>query len=156
MHLPARTIIVVSSNDNRAAAIGPVEYVLIEFPGNQFTGEIAPALADLVDSGLVRILDLVFVIKDADGNVASFEYDEREDLAALADIDGSADGVLSEEDLELVAETLEPDTSVLMIVWEDRWAAPLAQAIRAAGGVLRGGERIPHEIVEAALEGAGV
>jgi hypothetical protein len=130
-----------------------VEYILIEFPGNQFSGEIAPALADLVESGTVRILDLVFVIKDADGDVASFEYDEREDLAALADIDGDADGVINEDDLEVVAAALEPNTSVLLIVWEDLWAGPLAGAIRAAGGVLRGGERIPHDIVVEAFEG---
>lgn len=143
------------TRETQRASIGPVEYVLIEFPGNRFNGDIAPALTDLVDAGLVRIIDVVFVIKDVDGNVASFEYDERDDLAALATIDGSADGVINDEDLQLVAETLVPDTSVLMIVWEDRWATPLAEAIRAAGGVLRGGERIPHEIVEAALQGTG-
>lgn len=143
------------TRETQRASIGPVEYVLIEFPGNRFNGDIAPALTDLVDAGLVRIIDVVFVIKDVDGNVASFEYDERDDLAALATIDGSADGVINDEDLQLVAETLVPDTSVLMIVWEDRWATPLAEAIRAAGGVLRSGERIPHEIVEAALQGTG-
>ena len=131
-------------------AIGPVEYVIIKFPGNQFKGEIVPALAGLVESGTVRILDLVFVLKDEDGNIASLEY---EDLPGLADVDGEADGLLNEEDLEMAAEVLEPNSSGLLIVWEDRWATPLAEAIRNAGGVIVAGERVPHEIVEAGFEG---
>lgn len=141
------------SSEPRQGSIGPVEYMLIEFPGNNFRGEIAPAIADLVDRGLVRILDLVFVLKDSDGDVAIFEYDEREDLASLAVIEGAADGVLNDEDVRMTADTLAPNTSALLVVWEDRWATPLAEAIRAAGGVLRDGARIPHEIAEAALVG---
>jgi uncharacterized membrane protein len=131
-------------------AIGPVEYIIIGFPENQFKGEIVPALADLVESGTVRILDLVFVTKDADGDVTSIEY---EDLPGLGDIDGEVDGLVSEEDLEMIAEVLEPNSSGLMIVWEDVWASRLAAAIRSAGGVILSGERIPHDIVEAAFEG---
>ena len=131
-------------------AIGPVEYVIIGFPGNQFKGEILPALADLVEGNTVRILDLVFVIKDEEGNVTSAEY---EDLPGMADLDGEADGLFSEEDLLMAAEVLEPNSSGLLIVWEDTWATPLAEAIRNAGGVIVAGERIPHEIVEAAYEG---
>jgi uncharacterized membrane protein len=131
-------------------AIGPVEYIIIGFPENQFKGEIVPALADLVESGTVRILDLVFVTKDADGDVTSIEY---EDLPGLGDIDGEVDGLVSEEDLEMIAEVLEPNSSGLMIVWEDVWASRLAAAIRGAGGVILSGERIPHDIVEAAFEG---
>ena len=130
-------------------AIGPVEYIIIGFPENQFKGEIV-ALADLVESGTVRILDLVFVTKDADGDVTSIEY---EDLPGLGDIDGEVDGLVSEEDLEMIAEVLEPNSSGLMIVWEDVWASRLAAAIRGAGGVILSGERIPHDIVEAAFEG---
>ena len=131
-------------------AIGPVEYIIIGFPENQFKGEIVPALADLVDSGTVRILDLIFVTKDEAGDVTSIEY---EDLPGLGDIDGEADGLLSDEDLDMVAEVLEPNSSGLMIVWEDVWANRLATAIRDAGGVILSGERIPHDIVEAAFEG---
>ena len=76
--------------------LAPVEYVVIEFPGNRFTGDIAPAIARLVAERQVRILDLVFVLKDADGNVTSFEYDELPDLAAFADVDGDAGGLLSD------------------------------------------------------------
>jgi uncharacterized membrane protein len=131
-------------------AMGPVEYIIIGFPENQFKGEIVPALADLVESGTVRILDLVFVMKDAAGTVTSVEY---EDLPGVSELEGEADGLLSEEDLEMVAEVLEPNSSGLMIVWEDLWASRLAAALRDAGGVILSGERIPHDIVEAAFEG---
>lgn len=131
--------------------IGPIEYLLIEFPGNRFTGEIAPAIADLVENGTIRILDLVFVMKDDDGTISTFEYDELDELAVYAEIDGDAGGVLSDEDLALAAEVLPANSSALLILWEDLWAAPLASAIRGAGGVIRGGERIPHDIVVAAL-----
>lgn len=131
--------------------IGPIEYLLIEFPGNRFTGEIAPAIADLVENGTIRILDLVFVMKDDDGTISTFEYDELDELAVYAEIDGDAGGVLSDEDLALAAEVLPANSSALLILWEDLWAAPLASAVRGAGGVIRGGERIPHDIVVAAL-----
>jgi uncharacterized membrane protein len=135
------------------ASLGPVEYVVIGFPGNRFKGEIVPAVAELVDNDVVRIIDVAFIKKDADGNVATFEYDTLDDVLAygFADVDGEAGGVLNDEDLELAAETLEPDSSAALIVWEHRWAARVAQAIRDAGGRIIAGERIPDEIVEQAL-----
>ena len=133
-------------------SIGPVEYVLIGFPDNKFTGGIAPALADLVNSGTVRIIDLVFIQKDADGNVLSFEYDELAETAAYGDIDGEADGFLDDEDILAAAEELDNDSSTLLIVWEDLWAAPLAAEIVASGGQLISGRRIPHEVVTEVLE----
>jgi hypothetical protein len=133
--------------------IGPVEYLIISFPGNRFKGEIAPAIADLVERGTIRILDLAFVSKDADGTMLALEYDELDDAAGFVDIDGDAGGLLNEEDLELAAEALAPNSSALLIVWEDLWAAELAAALRSAGGVFLSGERIPHEIVELAYAG---
>ena len=133
-------------------SIGPVEYVLIGFPDNKFTGGIAPALADLVNSGTVRIIDLVFIRKDADGNVLSFEYDELAETAAYGDIDGDADGFLDEEDILAAAEELDNNSSTLLIVWEDLWAAPLAAEIVASGGQLISGRRIPHQVVTEVLE----
>ena len=112
--------------------MGPVEYVVIGFPGNRFKGEIVPALAELVDNDVVRIIDVAFIKKDAD-------------------VDGEAGGVLNDDDLELAAEALEPDTSAALIVWEHRWAARVKQAIRDAGGRIIAGERVPDEIVERAL-----
>ena len=137
------------------ASMGPVEYVVIGFPGNRFKGEIVPEVAELVDNGVVRIIDVAFIKKDAAGNVTMFEYDALDDVLAFgfADVDGEAGGVLNDEDLQLAAETLEPDSSAALIVWEHRWAARVAQAIRAAGGRIIAGERIPDEIVEQAMAG---
>jgi hypothetical protein len=135
------------------ASMGPVEYVLIAFPGNRFKGEIVPAVAELVDNEIVRIIDVAFIKKDASGNTTMFEYDVLDDVLAFgfADVDGEAGGVLNDEDLQLAAEGLEPDSSAALIVWEHRWAARVAQAIRDAGGRSIAGERIPDEVVEEAL-----
>ena len=135
------------------ASMGPVEYVVIGFPGNRFKGEIVPALAELVDNDVIRIIDVAFIKKDADRNITMFEYDTLDDVLAFgfADVDGEAGGVLNDEDLELAAETLEPDSSAALIVWEHRWATRVAQAIRDAGGRIVAGERVPDEIVEQAL-----
>jgi uncharacterized membrane protein len=134
-------------------SMGPVEYVVIAFPGNRFKGEIVPAVAELVDHDVVRIIDVVFIKKDADGNTAVFEYDSLDDVLefGFADVDGEAGGVLNDEDLELAAEALEPDSSAALIVWEHRWAARVAQAVRDAGGRIIAGERVPDEVVEQAL-----
>jgi uncharacterized membrane protein len=133
------------------ASMGPVEYVLIAFPGNRFKGEIVPAVAELVDNEIVRIIDVAFIKKDASGNTTMFEYDVLDDVLAFgfADVDGEAGGVLNDEDLQLAAEGLEPDSSAALIVWEHRWAARVAQAISDAGGRIIAGERIPDEVVEA-------
>ncbi|HET7519380.1 MAG TPA: DUF6325 family protein [Actinomycetes bacterium] len=135
------------------ASMGPVEYVLIAFPGNRFKGEIVPAVAELVDNDIVRIIDVAFIKKDAGGNITMFEYDVLDDVLAFgfADVDGEAGGGLNDEDLELAAEGLEPDSSAALIVWEHRWAARVAQAIRDAGGRIVAGERVPDEVVEQAL-----
>jgi hypothetical protein len=135
------------------ASMAPVEYVVIGFPGNRFKGEIVPAVAELVDKDIVRIIDVAFIKKDADGNVTMFEYDVLDDVLAFgfADVDGEAGGVLNDEDLGLAAEALEPDSSAALIVWEHRWAARVAQAIRDAGGRIIAGERVPDEIVAHAL-----
>jgi uncharacterized membrane protein len=136
---------------------GPVEYVVIAFPGNRFKGEIVPAIAELVDNDIVRIIDVAFIKKDADGTVTMFEYDSLDDVLAFgfADIDGEAGGVLNDEDLELAAEALEPNSSAALVVWEHRWAARVSQAIRDAGGRIIAGERVPDEIVEQALADLG-
>jgi hypothetical protein len=110
-------------------------------------------LAELVDKDVIRIIDVAFIKKDADGNTTMFEYDTLDDVLAFgfADVDGEAGGVLNDEDLELAAEALEPDSSAALIVWEHRWATGVAQAIRDAGGRIVAGERVPDEIVEQAL-----
>jgi hypothetical protein len=136
--------------------LDPVEYVVIGFPGNQLGADIAPAIATLVDQGTVHILDLVHVRRDQDGQVAWSEYDDLQEVAeAFADIEGEAGGLLTAEDIEEIAASLAPDTSALLIVWEDRWASGFGRAIRAAGGRLVTGRRIAPEVVEAALADLG-
>jgi hypothetical protein len=131
--------------------IGPVEYIVVGFPGNKFTGEIAPELIALVDSGTVRILDLIFIGKDADGSVVSFEIDELDALAGFAELDADVGGLIGPEDIEYVAGALEPNSSAALLIWEDLWAAPFADAVRRADGVLLEGVRIPHELIAPAL-----
>ena len=109
-------------------SIGPVEYIVVGFPGNEFKGEIAPALADLVDNGTIKIHDIVFITKDADGDFGAVEFDEHDGLQAFASIDGEVGGVISNEDIAHAAEALEPDSSAALIVWEDLWAKPLLDA----------------------------
>jgi Family of unknown function (DUF6325) len=136
-----------------ATMTAPVEYVIIAFPGNRFSGEIGPALAELVADGTVHIIDLVFIKKDEDGEVTIFEMeslDEAGDLS-LDELEGEAGGLLNDEDLELAAAALEPDSSAALIVWEQLWAARIAEAIRNADGQILAGERIPHDIVQAAM-----
>jgi hypothetical protein len=130
-------------------AIGPVEYIVLGFPGNNFTGEIAPALAKLIESKMIRVLDLLFVGKDDEGNVLAIEFDELEELAAFAGIEGEVGGIIGEDDIEHVAEALEPGSSAALLIWEDVWATEFAVAVRDSGGVLLEGARIPYEIVEA-------
>jgi hypothetical protein len=131
--------------------MGPVEYIVIGFPGNEFKGEIAPALARLVESGTVRIIDLIFVKKDEDGSLTSFEYDALEEAAEIAMVDGEAGGLLSEDDIVAAADSLPPGTSAAVLVWEDTWAAEFAHAVRNANGMILDGGRIPYELVEAAF-----
>jgi hypothetical protein len=139
-----------------ADEIGPVEYLIVAFPGNQFRGEIAPALADLVEAGTVRIIDIAFAGKDENGEAAAFELsdldpDVREGLENL----GATSGALfNEDDLMAAAEELEPNSSAALLVWENVWAKPIADAIRDAGGELFDYDRIPHEVVVAAREWA--
>ena len=133
-------------------SIGPVSYTVIAFPGNQFNGDIAPEVAKLVESGLVRILDLVFVAKDEQGDTISLEFDQMDELAAFDDLDGEVGGLVNMEDLDHVAASLPEGNSALVIVWEDVWARPLAEAVRASGGVVVDSARIPATLVDAALE----
>ncbi len=132
--------------------VGPVEYIIVGFPGNKFTGEIAPELIALVESGTIRILDLIFIGKDTDGSVAFFEIDELEDLPGFAGLGGEFGGLISPEDVEYAAAALEPNSSAALLIWEDLWAAPFAEAVRRSDGVLLEGARIPHESIVPMLE----
>lgn len=133
---------------------GPVEYLIVAFPGNEFKGEIAPALAELVEAGTIRIIDIAFVGKNEDGEVATFELSDidpevREGLESMG---VEVTGLFNEEDLMAAAEELEPNSSAALLVWEDVWARKVAEAMRDAGGVIFDFGRIPHEVVQAARE----
>jgi hypothetical protein len=127
--------------------VGPMEYIVVGFPGNKFTGEIAPELIALVESGTIRVLDLIFIGKDTDGSVVSFEIDELDALAGFDGLDGEVGGLIGPEDVEYVAAGLEPNSSAALLIWEDVWAAPFADAVRRSNGVLLEGARIPHELI---------
>jgi hypothetical protein len=132
-------------------ALGPVQYLVIGFPGNQFNGEIAPELGKLVDSGTIRILDIVFVAKDEQGDVTIIEYDEHDQLFLFAEIDAEVGGLANQDDVAHAANMLEPGNSAALLIWEDTWAAPLTQAMRKSGGVALEGGRIPAELIETAM-----
>lgn len=134
-------------------SIGPVDVAVVLFEGNQFNGEVAPAIAELQQSGTVRIIDLAFLTKDAEGNAAFIEVEDAEISAAFAGITESQLDLMSDEDLIGLANDLEPESSALVIVWENTWASRLASAIRGSGGELVSYFRIPREaVVEAILD----
>lgn len=130
--------------------MGPIDYIVIEWPDRQPTGSAAPHLIDLVDRGIVRILDMAFIAKGDDGSVASLE------LSALADefavFDGASSGLLGEDDLEEAGNALEPGTSAAVLVWENTWAAPFAVALRQSGAQMVASGRIPTQQLVAALD----
>jgi uncharacterized membrane protein len=134
--------------------IGPVDYAVIAFPGSRFNGEIAPALADLVEAGTIRLIDAAFVSKDDEGKVSAFEITELADdvQEALAALNIDVQGLLNDEELLAAGEGLEPGSSAALLVWENVWARRIAQSMREAGGVLVGFERVPHQVVQAARE----
>jgi hypothetical protein len=135
--------------------LGPVEYLICSFPGNKFSGELAPAVAQLIDDKVIRILDLLFVSKDEEGNVLSFEIDQLEELAPFMELEGEAGGILIEEDVDHAADALEPNSSAILLIWEDLWAAPFADALYNSGGVLLEGGRIRRDVIEAAAAATG-
>jgi uncharacterized membrane protein len=130
--------------------VGPVEILMIEFPGNKFTGEIAPALAELVDEGTIRVIDLLFVTKDAAGQVVAIELSDAdaEVRSAFEPIVEEASGLLSEEDIEDLGEGLDPDSSAAMLLFEHVWATRFRDAVINSGGELLASVRIPKEVVD--------
>ena len=133
-----------------AESVGPVDVAVILFEGNEFNEDVAPALAELNDNGTVRIIDFAFVRKETDGSVSVVEAGDPE-VADVFDFHATQFDLLSEEDLTGIAEGLENDSSGLVIVWDNRWAARLATAIRASHGRLISQDRIPRETVLRAI-----
>ena len=134
--------------------MGPIDYLVLEFPGSRMTGEAFPLLVDLVDRGVVRILDLVFVRKESDGSVVGVELadvngDGELDLSVF---EGVSSGLVGEDDIQEAGTVLEPGSSAGILVYENLWAAPFAGAIRRSGGQLVASGRIPVQAVLAALD----
>ena len=133
--------------------MGPVDIVIIGFPGNRLTGRIAPAIVELVEAGTVRIIDLLFVMKDADGVVTSLQIEDFDDALrpSFVGIDVVRPGALGAEDADELSDDLLPNSSALMIAFENTWAARFTDAVRAADAVVIDQIRIPAAVVEAAL-----
>jgi hypothetical protein len=134
--------------------MGPIDYIVVEFPGSKMTGEGFPLLLDLVDRGIIKILDLAFMTKDEDGSVrglaiADFDGDGELDLAVF---EGASSGLISQEDLDEAGGVLEPGSSAGILVYENVWAGPFASALRRGGGQLVASGRIPVQALLAAVE----
>ncbi len=133
--------------------MGPIDYLLVEWPGRQPNGEVAPELVDLVERGLIRILDLVFIAKGEDGNVAGIELaDLGGEVPALAIFEGASSGLIGDDDVAEAGAVLEPGTSAALLVFENTWAAPFVAAVRRSGGELVASGRIPAQDILDALE----
>ncbi|MFL5642988.1 MAG: DUF6325 family protein [Chloroflexota bacterium] len=131
-------------------SIGPVEYIAIAFPGNKFSGQIVPAIKELQQSGTIRVLDLVIISKDGDGNVTAVELSEAspEEQAALAALGVESRNLLGQEDIEDIGGALDPNSTAGLMIWENVWAARFAQSLRDADGILIANGRIPVQLVE--------
>jgi len=142
------------SVDEQVGEMGPIDYIVLEWSGDTpVTGEVTPLLLDLVDRGLIRILDIAFLVKAEDGSVAAIDLAEvAAKDAGLAEFEGAASGLLGQDDLEEAAAALEPNTVAGVLVWENRWAAPVAVALRRSGGQLVASGRIPVQAIIAALD----
>jgi Family of unknown function (DUF6325) len=128
--------------------MGPVDYVVLEWPEQQPAGEAVPLILDAVDRGIIRILDVALLAKDSDGSVATLELGAGD----FGEFEGASSGLIGDDDLEEAAGVLEPGTSAAVLVWENRWAAPIATALRRSGGQLVASGRIPVQAILASLD----
>jgi hypothetical protein len=138
--------------DAQAEELGPIDYVVLEWPNEQPTGEAMPLILDLVDRGIIRILDLAFIGKDERGSVYGLDLAELAEDPGFAAFDGASTGMLASEDLMDAARALENGTSAAVLLWENRWAAPVATALRRSGAQLVASGRIPIQAIIASLD----
>jgi len=143
-----------STSDTDIDTLGPVDYLVVEFPpgASHFTGEMAAELAKLVDAGTIRILDLLVIVKGADGEIEGMEIEDLEQIDELRKAESQLAEILAAEDLVNLAAAMEPGTTAGVLVWENTWAAPFASAARRSGGQLIANGRIPIQALLAALE----
>jgi hypothetical protein len=133
--------------------MGPIDYIVLEWPGQQPKGEVAPLIVDLVDRGIIRVLDVAFMAKGEDGSVRTIELGELNGGSeGFGEFEGASSGLIGKDDLEEAAAVLAPGTTAAVLVWENRWAAPVAVALRRSGGQLVASGRIPIQAIIAALD----
>jgi uncharacterized membrane protein len=135
-------------------ALGPISYVVAQFPGNKMTGEGFPILVELVDRGLIRILDLVFVTRDEDGSISTIELSDldRDGRLDLAVFEGASSGLLDDNDMVDAASVIDPGSSAGILIFENRWATPFTQALRRGGAELVAAGYIPQDALLASLD----
>jgi len=141
-----------TANADALLEMGPIDYIVLEWPGRQPDGSVAPLILDLVDRGLIRILDVAFLGKDENGSAYAVDIADIAAAEAFGVFDGASSGLLRDEDLAEAASVLEPGTTAAVLVWENRWAAPVAVAIRKSGGQLVASGRIPVQAIIASLD----
>jgi hypothetical protein len=134
--------------------LGPVDWIVIEFPGSRFNGAIAPEIVQLVDRGIIRVLDLLLIKKDGGGGLEVFELSDLDEseLGGLRAFEATLAELLSAEDVEAVASAVEPGSTAALLIWENAWAAPFASAVRRTGGQLAASGRIPIQAILAAIQ----
>jgi uncharacterized membrane protein len=132
--------------------MGPVDYLVVEFPGSRMTGEGLPLLVDLVDRGIVRIFDFLFVQKDMDGTVSVLELKDVGDEVDLTIFEGASSGLMGDDDIKEAGKAIQPGNSAALLVYENVWAAPLARALRRGGAQMVASGRIPVQALLASLE----
>jgi len=137
-------------------SLGPVELVVVQLPGNEVKGDIVPAIKELVELGTIRVIDIIFLMKDEYGHVTQLEINEIDDASysAFDPIVAEIDGLVSQEDIEELADTLENNTTAVVMLFEDTWAIRMQNAILSVQGKLLLSDRIPHSVVEQALAGS--
>jgi len=135
-------------------ALGPISYLIVEFPGNKMTGEGLPVLVDLVDRGVIRILDLMFVTRDTDGSLSSMELSDvdHDGTFDVAIFEGASSGLLDESDLDDAASVIEPGSSAAILIFENRWATQFVQALRRGDAQLVAAGYIPQDALLASLD----
>ena len=141
-------------SDNDLDEMGPVDYLVVEFPAGQasFNGEMAAELSVLNEAGIIRILDILVLVKDLDGTIDAHEIDDLEEVNELVQLETEIAEILAADDVVHLAEAMEPGSVAGVVVWENLWAAPFASAARRAGGQLIASGRIPIQAIVASLE----
>ena len=140
--------------DTALDELGPVDYLIVEFPvgASNFTGEMATELVGLVDRGIIRVIDVLILVKDADGSIEAMELSDVAELGELAALEAELAELLAEEDIEHLAAAMDPGSTAGVIIWENLWAAPFASAARRSGGQLIANGRIPIQAIIASIE----